>query len=737
MSKYFALVIIFFALASAAATKLDPALDMALTETSKAMTTALSKSLNTQTVGGEKRIDCLVRARDTAAVRVFITQNGGTVRSVIGEIMTAWVPADLLQDLAEMPQVVYIEASKRLWPKLGDSYSPYNNGDGTAANPGNVRVVTQANLVQAGTGSGLGGAAYNGTGVIVGVVDSGIACTNSDFNDSSGTTRIISYWDQSLVNSTCTGTTGVAGVPAEVTGTGGCEYVTADITAGKCMASPDSDGHGTHVTGIAASINSTYTGIAPGASIIAVKQYSTDASSGGTFSSSVIDGVNYIFRKAQKNKKPAVVNLSLGTSLGAHDDTSLLEQGLNSLLSGVQGRAIVNAQGNENLPSSDSGFATLGGIHALVNVTSGSPKAFEYLIRGNEEASRVNNTYGGLVADIWLASGGSCTITVNAFSGTQKTAATIATAAVSAGGSSSNNTDGTAVISINFTDSANANNGKQHAQITITAASSSAVTSLDNYTYDLIFTGACSGHVWLYPDQTSLVDFTKTLAGTANSTYGYTYVAGDSNYTTTIPATASSVIAAGSFMGRQFWTNINGTTMNNLGANSTSNCATGYGGTVSAISLFSSLGPTADGRVKPDITAPGEPVLSTLSSAYSPRTICKADAIHFADFGTSMSSPAVAGTIALLLQRNGCLTPAQIKSLITGNVTTDSNTSSGGALPSNTWGSGKVNALTAVAATTSQTCAPSNVSEDGAGKTAYDSGSTDNSGSSGCSLIRK
>lgn len=727
----------------AAATKIDPALDMATGVPSKTLSAVLSKSLHIKSVGKERMVDCLVRVRDVAAVRAFIGANGGTVRTVAGDVMTAWVPMDIIADLDAMPGVIYVEAAKLLRAKQGDSNATFSNGDGTATNPGNARVVTQTNVVQDGTGSGLGGTSYTGSGVIVGVVDTGIDCTHADFS-TSGTSRMISYWDQSFTG-TCNGGTGVSGVPQEVEGTGGCEYTASAIQAGTCSASPDSDtdeGHGTHVSGIAAGSNSTYTGMAPGAGIIAVLQTSSDANSGGTFSSSVLDAVNYIFRKAQSVKKPAVVNLSLGTSLGAHDDTSNFERGLNALVTSVQGRAIVNAQGNENLPTSDPSFATLGGIHALVSATSGSPVAYEFQVRSSSSiicpnsATPLSQCTGVMYVDVWLAAGGTCTVGVNAFSGSQKTSAGSASVSGVAVGDSSSANDGTIAISVNFTDSQNANNGKQHALVAITRASSSVASSvLGNYTYDLVFTGTCSGHAWLWPDFTSITDFSKNLNGTTNATYSYTYGAGDSNYTTTIPATASGVIATGSFMGRTNWTNINGTTVNNTGA---TGCVTGKGGTVGGISLFSSLGPTADGRVKPDITAPGEPIISTLAStATGVATVCKGDSTHHTLWGTSMAAPAVAGTVALMLQRNGCLTPAQIKSLLTGNATTDSSTGAIAASGSNTWGFGKVNALAAVVATTAATCSPDNTSEDGAGTTAATTTTTTDVGTAGCSLIRR
>jgi len=76
-----------------------------------------------------------------------------------------------------------------------------------------------------------------------------------------------------------------------------------------------------------------------------------------------------------------------------------------------------------------------------------------------------------------------------------------------------------------------------------------------------------------------------------------------------------------------------------------------------AISDFSSRGPTADGRVKPDLVAPGERITSlTNNDGESPQ---------FATLsGTSMATPHVAGTVALLLTEED-LTPAEVKNITT------------------------------------------------------------------------
>jgi len=69
------------------------------------------------------------------------------------------------------------------------------------------------------------------------------------------------------------------------------------------------------------------------------------------------------------------------------------------------------------------------------------------------------------------------------------------------------------------------------------------------------------------------------------------------------------------------------------------------------LAYFSSVGPTADARIKPDLVAPGVKVWSadTLSSSYSYKK------------GTSFSTPLIAGAVALLLQVDSTLTPMEIR----------------------------------------------------------------------------
>jgi len=80
---------------------------------------------------------------------------------------------------------------------------------------------------------------------------------------------------------------------------------------------------------------------------------------------------------------------------------------------------------------------------------------------------------------------------------------------------------------------------------------------------------------------------------------------------------------------------------------------------------FSSQGPTAvDFAVKPDLTSVGVNVLSSITCVGKPDT-CPGDGTGWAFFsGTSMSTPHIAGSAAVLLNLNPSWSPAQIKSAL-------------------------------------------------------------------------
>jgi len=81
------------------------------------------------------------------------------------------------------------------------------------------------------------------------------------------------------------------------------------------------------------------------------------------------------------------------------------------------------------------------------------------------------------------------------------------------------------------------------------------------------------------------------------------------------------------------------------------------------LAAFSSRGPTADGRIKPDVVAPGTAILSTRSRATAAGSGwgLSNDPLYLFEGGTSMATPLVSGCAAVVreyLRQNGAQTPS-------------------------------------------------------------------------------
>jgi hypothetical protein len=120
-----------------------------------------------------------------------------------------------------------------------------------------------------------------------------------------------------------------------------------------------------------------------------------------------------------------------------------------------------------------------------------------------------------------------------------------------------------------------------------------------------------------------------------------------------------------------------------------------YAPSVGSITDDSAMGPTRDGRTKPDIVAPSANIAAARASSRQQSSgFSDPDDYHQIFRGTSFSAAHVTGVIALMLQMNHYLSPDQIRSILTRDARQDEFTgeisSQSGSPP---WGWGKVNAL--------------------------------------------
>ncbi len=235
------------------------------------------------------------------------------------------VKEERIEELAALPEVEFIEKPKSL-------YFEVENG----------RQVSCIDTVQ------LPPFSLTGTGTLVGIVDSGIDYENPDFRNDDGTTRILSLWDQTA-----------AGTPPQGYARG-AEFTAAQInealeaadreTRRRLVPSRDISGHGTAVAGIAAgngrgSEGRRLRGAAPDAGLIIVKMGNARAE-GFPRTTELMEGVDYVIRKAMELRRPVAVNISFGNTYGSHDGSSLLERFLNDI-SGVWKNVICVGSGNE------------------------------------------------------------------------------------------------------------------------------------------------------------------------------------------------------------------------------------------------------------------------------------------------------------------------------------------------------------------------------------------------------
>jgi hypothetical protein len=577
---------------------------------------------------------------------------GAEIGTRAGDIVTARVPLDALPRLFTEPSLRRLELASTLGPLA----APPSPGSPAAASDLANRDAGFDGLRRR-AGERWRGLA--GAGVVVGVFDSGLDLTHEDFLHPDGRTRVLFAWDQTTAGRA----PGAVGGHAFEYGT---ECAAPTIEAGECPMR-DVVGHGTHVTGVAAGDGSAtgagqpawrFPGGAPAADLVVVK------GGNSTFTADrLVDGVAYIFARADALGRPAVVNLSIASQQGPHDGTTLLEEALDALTG--PGRIIVAGSGNAGDHRNTFPLAINGPNHAEGRRGSGS-----HAVIVPPYQPSPGPVTDGLLLELWYDGRDSLAITVRTPAGRTTTVAT--------GDSATLETPGGAVSIVNAVDGPAPGNGDHAALIGIADLEVSAPPDTGRWAIEVSPVAVNAGgdyHLWLVGHTLITAVVPRLDGGTTN------------RYLVGAPASADRIIAAGAHVTRHEWLGVGDETatfplQEQLGD----------------IAYFSSPGPRRDGVQKPDVTAPGKVLMAALSENATlwdgVPWLVEADSVHVGLLGTSTSSPQVTAAVALLLQLEAGLEPEEARDALRATAATDAFVAR--SLPDPTWGSGKLDIAAAV-----------------------------------------
>lgn len=423
----------------------------------------------------------------------------------------------------------------------------------------------------------------------------------------------------------------------------------ASIIAAKYDTRNMESGHATHVTGIAAGADHTteYYGIAGDADLVLVGTTGEDAD--------LTDGATYIMNYADSVHRPCVVNISMGGSLGSHDGTDASSRILSSLVK--PGHLVVAAASNSGdvkahaaltFPENDSSLGTfidLSGSYysyyygnmTAVDIWGEAGKDYEIAFIVYDKSN--NDT---VFSTPWFSA--SCDTTVSFdFDSTISRWNEI-------------NVEGTMAMGVSL------DNNRPNVYLEY---------SEDDLPYGYypgicIRSHDCTVHLWT-------LEYLSEFSDNGLSSHGW--VDGDGEYSIgTGVATGKDVISVGSY------------------ASSSDGSSA-----IKHISDFSSRGPLIDGTMKPEITAPGEVIVSAIPDSrgvsYYQEYSTKVDGKKYyygSMQGTSMSSPYATGVLATWLQAKPDLTRDEVLEIFAETSIRDQYT--GSDLPNNTWGYGKIDA---------------------------------------------
>ena len=571
--------------------------------------------------------------------RDILEKAGMVIGAQAGQIISLRVPVEALPLLESNKEVIQYSISHPI----------------AAPECNNTRFDTRTDSVYFGFGV-TDSIPYDGEGVYIGITDWGFDYSHPNYNSGTGNKRVEMAWDHFKLSGP---------TPAELGYDEGLNYGTL-ITSGLRAAHGDTSNiygygtHGTHVAGICAGrgVDGDQMGQAPGAKLLLC--------SFGLGEKPWMDAVAWMKQVAQDSSRRLVVNSSWGMySFSTLDGTSLLSQAINAWTE--EGVVFCTSGGNNGRTSIPFHISRTFGNDTVDTLKT-------VVVRASDIYS-INET--GQVLIMWGEEGHDFSTCIRL----RKNDTTIWTTPMFS------TTMGDTVIYDSIVhegestgyrvlvEHANPFDNRPHIQIDINK----------NSLQTQLFITAASGtvHAWNVANK-------ENHAGNEGCSFSQAgregFCAGDALYGVGEPACAAKCISVAAHKADRY-----------------SNSSGVYH--IGKIADFSSAGPLINGVNKPEISAPGVDVVSSISywttgvyPTYLSTYLGDRKYIWSSMSGTSMSSPAVTGVVALMLQANPNLSVDEIREII---FTTARNDSITGPLVANDsmdvhWGWGKIDALRAV-----------------------------------------
>lgn len=612
------------------------------------------------TVGNVVYISCFIHLKDVndlSEVRSLDVE----IEETFDELgfVTARVPVDQLEPLAEIDNVTKIRVAQCMRPTTDVARQKTNVDDLlTLSNDATAAGVTEL---------------YDGTGVVLGVIDTGIDFQHIAFKDKDGNSRIKRAY---IYN-----------------GTSATEYTESNISS--ATTDDNSEDHGTHtattaggssviVSGSTVTVtdnhtNATYGGMAPGADLYlaGIKELSD------TYLSNALKKmVTY----ADDQGKPLVVSNSWGSSWGSRTGTGDWADLVATYFGDSHPNHIILFAA-----SNDAGHTngSEGGGYFVKKSSVSSSNPLGTIIRTDGEGG---NYYIGLIACAWNASNSTelnCKLHVLNSSGTILKSWTVTTNGTSSFSGLSDYYSGSMTVYIEQ------ENGKY--RLALYSEDGIESTSSGSYTLAIeVYPSSGSANINMWSGDWSF--FTDNY-----TTSSHTWLDGTDDMCVSDEATIPNAISVGAYVSKKSWKASNGSTY-------TSNVYT-----VGDIAYFSSYATAAQsptGVAYPWISAPGARLAAGVNhyhttsvddysyygSDYGTDLVVNNSNYPYAMMeGTSMATPVAAGIVALWLQAansvNTTLTVNQVKEIMEQTAITDSYTNGANA---SHFGKGKIDALAGI-----------------------------------------